>query len=135
MATRKPKDDDNVVRPQFSDAEKAEAAMQQQQDEDDAWAAAGPVGSTDKLGDVAKAALDADGTGPEQPALPETDSRKISFVGTSYDDLNIEGIAMGQEMTFLVRGRIVELGDKQLADKHVRPFGKLKVESVIPFED
>lgn len=73
--------------------------------------------------------------GPEQHQFDEADYTKIKFVGVEYNSLTMEP-KIGDEVTFMVRGRISEVGDRALKDGHVQHFAKCDVKGVTrPDED
>lgn len=68
--------------------------------------------------------------GAAQAQLEGTDYVKVRFVGVQYDALE-EAPAMGSEMQFLVKGRVVGHGEEEMADGHLRKYAKVKVSSVV----
>lgn len=85
------------------------------------------------LGDAAQAGLAAIGDGASQEAgqgvLEGMDYTKVQFVGVQFDSLETP-VKIGDEMVFLVKGRVKAVGDEQMNDGHVRHVAKVKVDSV-----
>lgn len=86
------------------------------------------------LADAAQSALagveDEDGAARE--TLDGTDYTKIKFVGMSFDTLDTE-IKIGDEMQFVVKGRVKGVADEEDAKGNVNHVAKVKVSSVTPF--
>lgn len=87
------------------------------------------------LAGVARAGLDGaaeeeGGTGPAQGVFEGTDYTKVTFLGTNYQSLDLDP-KIGDELVFLVRGRVKETGDRALASGYTEHFGKVDVSSVI----
>lgn len=87
------------------------------------------------LAEAAEAGLSAvpDQTGAD-PQLEGMDYAKVRFVGVQYDTLE-DTPKMGEEVTFIVRGKVVGHGEEMMADGHIRQFAKVKVSSVAPGGD
>lgn len=83
------------------------------------------------LADVADAGLSAvpEPEGPDQGAFENTDYTKVTFVGTNYQTLDYTP-KIGDEVEFIVKGRIVEVGDRALKSGFTQHFGKCDVASV-----
>lgn len=56
---------------------------------------------------------------------------KVLFQGVQYRTLD-SGYKIGDEVTFMVKGRVKAVGDVQLADGHIVHEVKVKVGSVVP---
>lgn len=67
--------------------------------------------------------------GAAQSELEGMDYTKVRFVGVQYDSLEKQP-AMGTEMEFLVKGRVVGHGEEEMSDGHLRKYAKVKVSSV-----
>lgn len=87
-----------------------------------------PVG----LADTASAALASvgDEDGASQAELEGMDYTKVRFVGVQFDSLETKP-QIGDQMQFMVKGRVTGTGDEQMADGLVRHFAKVKVSSVV----
>lgn len=68
---------------------------------------------------------------PAQGRFAGTDYSKILFQGVSYDTLD-KGFKIGDEVKFIVTGRVKAVGDVEMADQHIRHEVKVKVSSVLP---
>jgi hypothetical protein len=68
---------------------------------------------------------------PAQASFKGMNYSKVLFQGVQYDTLD-SGYKIGDEVEFLVRGRVKAVGDVQLADGHIRHEVKVKVGSVLP---
>lgn len=93
--------------------------------------------TSEGLGEAAGAAFGAnlDGLSGTQEELDGTDYLKVRFVGMAMDSLEDE-IALGDELTFIVRARCVGEGtDLAKTDGHRRRFVKMDVSSVVIKED
>jgi len=88
------------------------------------------------LGDVARAGLDDAGFegGANQGMLEGTNFTKIGFRGVSYDALETDP-KIGDAMSFIVRGRVVDVGDRLMADSHVQHRAQIDVSSVLLLDD
>lgn len=91
----------------------------------------GPV----SLADAAASAMDdiAAQDGAAQQTLDGTDYTKIKFVGMSFDTLDT-AVKIGDEMTFVVTGRVKGVADEEDAKGNVNHVAKVKVSSVVPQE-
>lgn len=91
----------------------------------------GPV----SLADAAAAAQEgiADQDGAAQAMLEGTEYTKIKFVGMSFDTLDTD-VKIGDEMSFIVKGRVKGVADEEDAKGNVNHVAKVKVSSVIPHE-
>ena len=83
---------------------------------------------------AAGAADAAGGDGASAAMLEGMDYGKIKFVGVQYDTLE-DLPSIGEEVTFLVKGKVVGRGEEAMADGHIRNQAKVKVESVTPAKD
>lgn len=82
------------------------------------------------LGAAAGAGFDDD---VDQPALvPE--GTKVRFVGVNFEDTENRW-KLGDEVTFLVKGRIVGDTEEIMADGHHRNTLKVDVRSVMPADE
>lgn len=86
----------------------------------------------DDLAGAATASLS--GVEPDQDMLEGTDTLKVKFVGVQYDSLDFD-LEIGQEMSFIVEGRVVGVGTEEMADGHRREYAKFKVRSVVKHGD
>lgn len=74
-------------------------------------------------------------SGATQDRIPETETTKVSFRGVNYDPLTEEeDYKIGDEVSFIVKGRVIEVGDRQLRDRGEQHFAKIDVSSVVPTE-
>ena len=87
------------------------------------------------LADVAESGLASvpEPEGPDQGVFENTDYSKITFLGTNYQSLDYRP-KIGEEVEFVVRGRIKEIGDRQMANGFTQHFGKVDVSSVMKHE-
>lgn len=87
------------------------------------------------LADAAQAGLATVGDviGDGEGLLEGMDYAKVKFVGVQYDTLE-ETPALGAEVTFIVRGKVVGHGEEVMNDGHIRKYAKIKVSSVAPHE-
>lgn len=88
------------------------------------------------LGEVATAAqqtvTETDGAAtPAQNRFQGMDYSKVTFVGVQYDTL-AKDFEIGQDVQFLVTGRVKAIGDEAMNDGHIRHGVKVKVSSVVP---
>lgn len=85
------------------------------------------------LGDAAQSALGeiAEQDGAARETLEGTDYTKIKFVGMSFDTLDTD-VKIGDEMEFVVRGRVKGVADEEDAKGNVNHVAKVKVSSVQP---
>jgi hypothetical protein len=68
--------------------------------------------------------------GGVQEVLPGTEyNTHVGFLGMGYRT-NDADYKLGEEVTFLVRGRVTEAGDRLMADGHERHVVKVKVSDV-----
>lgn len=84
------------------------------------------------LGEVAASGLQAvtSEQGGVQDVLPGTEfNTHLSFLGMGYRT-NDSDYKLGDLVRFVVEGRVVEAGDKLMADEHQRHVVKVKVSSV-----
>lgn len=68
---------------------------------------------------------------PAQATFKGMNYSKVLFQGVQYDTLD-SGYKIGDEVSFMVTGRVKAVGDVQLADGHIRHEVKVKVNSVTP---
>ena len=91
----------------------------------------GPV----SLAEAAESALSdaAEADGAAQAMLEGTEYTKVKFVGMSFDTLSTD-VKIGDEMTFIVKGRVKGVADEEDAKGNVNHVAKVKVSSVVPHE-
>lgn len=89
----------------------------------------GPV----SLADTAAAAMEdiEEMDGAAQQTLEGTEYTKIKFVGMSFDTLDTS-VKIGDEMSFVVSGRVKGVADEEDAKGNVNHVAKVKVSSVVP---
>lgn len=80
------------------------------------------------MNDLAGAANEALETA-EQETLDGTNLAKVSFLGMSWEPSEVPDLK--DEVTFIVKGRVIEAGDKVMADGSIRHLAKVKVMAVI----
>lgn len=87
------------------------------------------------LGEVARQGLeDVEDQGGPQGMFKDMDYTKVKFVGVQYDTLELP-LKIGDEVVFLVQGRVTAVGDEAMKDGHIRHVAKVEVQSVTPHEE
>jgi hypothetical protein len=67
-----------------------------------------------------------------QLLVPDTNYSRVKFAGMGFDELDPDANPkIGEEMSFRVRGRVVGIGDDEMADGQVRHIVKVKISSVL----
>lgn len=83
------------------------------------------------LGDAAAAAVANISEGVDQEALDGTDYTKVKFVGISMDSLEENVPRLGEERTFIVKGRCIGSGTQlSKQDGHEKKYVQIDVSSV-----
>jgi len=88
------------------------------------------------LADAADSAMSEIGSedGAAQQMLDGTAYTKVKFVGMSFDSLEHDQ-KIGDEVIFVVRGRVKGIADEEDAKGNVQHVAKVKVSSVVPHEE
>lgn len=84
------------------------------------------------LADVADAGLQSvpEPEGPSQGVFENTDYTKVTFVGANYQSLEYSP-RIGEEVEFIVKGRVKAVGDEKMASGFIRHMGKVEVTSIL----
>lgn len=84
----------------------------------------------DEEQDLAGAAEDKlEGLDVEQEKLPGTNFSRVSFLGMAWETVDVPDLK--EEVEFVVKGMVVEHGEKVYADGDVKPIAKVDVNGVI----
>lgn len=82
------------------------------------------------LASAATDALDAVGGGDgAQGVLDGTNLAKVKFNGMGFEATEVPGLK--EEVEFRVKGTVVDVGQRVMADGHIRDYATVQVESVV----
>ena len=77
------------------------------------------------LSEAAEGALEGD---PQQERLDGTDYSRVTFNGMAWDAVDVPDLK--EEVEFIVKGIVVEEGNKVYKDGEIRPIAKVDVQGV-----
>lgn len=83
----------------------------------------------DNVVDLAGAAADA--ADPGQAELDGTNYPVVKFKGVAYSGADVEDVKLGEEVEFVVRGRVDFIGEELMATGNARKLRRVKVTDVI----